>query len=178
MDPKVITPLLLSIVLAWTIYRRVRRSFGRQPVNVGRVQFRIGILALLAALVLASAMHATALFGAFIAGVAGGATLAYFGLRHTKFEVTAQGRFYTPHTYLGLLVTALFIGRMIFRFLTIYLEPGIAAQSNQNPFDAYQRSPLTLALFGVLIAYYAVFNIGVLRKSRELVLSAPDASNP
>jgi hypothetical protein len=34
-----------------------------------------------------------------------------------------------------------------------------------------------LAIFGVLIGYYVLFNIGVLRKSRDLVLSATDASN-
>ncbi len=177
MDLKVITLFLLSIVVVWTIYRRARRDFGRQPVNARRLQVRIGVFAVPGALVLFGSVADMALLGALIGGIACGATLAYFGLQHAKFEVTAQGRFYTPHTYIGLFVTALFVSRVAFRFLTVYLNPYTASQSNQSPFDAYPKSPLTLAIFGVLIGYYVLFNIGVLRKSRDLVLSATDASN-
>jgi hypothetical protein len=176
LDLKVITPFLLSILVVWAVYRRVRRNFGRQPVNVRRLQFRVALLAVIAVLVLSSSVRDMALVGALIGGAAGGAALGYLGLRHTKFEITAQGRFYTPHTYIGLFVTALFLSRMAFRLLAVYLAPHASTQASQNPFDAYQRSALTWAIFGVLIGYYILFNIGVLRRSRDLVLAPTDTA--
>src|SRR6202043_563969 len=107
-DPKLITPFLLSAIVVWAVYRRVRRNFGRQPVNPGRMQFRIGVLAVIGALMLFFAARQVELLGAAAGGIVCGAALGYFGLRHTKFDVTPQGRFYTPHTYIGLFVTALF----------------------------------------------------------------------
>jgi hypothetical protein len=177
-DPKLITPLLLSLVFVWAIYRRVRRNFGRQPLHAGRLQFRLAVLAVIAVLLLLASVRTTTLIGALLAGIACGAALGYLGLRYTKFEVTPQGRFYTPHTYLGLLVSALFLGRVIFRFLTIYLAGNATPPLNQNPFQAYQKSPLTLAIFGLLAGYYVLFNLGVLRRSRELALPATDTPKP
>jgi cbb3-type cytochrome oxidase subunit 3 len=91
---------LLSIAVVWAIYRRVRRNFGRQPVNARRLQVRIGVFAVLGALVLFGSVVDMALLGALIGGIACGATLAYFGLQNAKFEVTAQGAFlYTAYLY-------------------------------------------------------------------------------
>jgi hypothetical protein len=166
-DPKLVTPLLLSGVFAWAIYRRVRRTFGRQLLKPLRMQVRIGILAVVGAIVLFVSIRDMALLAALLGGLACGAVLSYFGVKHTKFEVTPRERFYTPHTYIGLLVTAMFLSRLLYRFLGIYLGGQTAAAPNQNPFDAYQKSPLTLAMFGVLIGYYILFNVGVLRRARK-----------
>ena len=176
MDPKLITPLLLSIVVAWGMYRRVRRNIGRQPVNTRRLQLRIGIFVMIGAPVLFFSLSDMTLLGALLGGFAGGAALAYLGLEHTKFEATGQGRFYTPHTYIGLFVSVLFLGRIVFRFLSVHAGMDAAAHPNQNPFDAYQKSPLTMSIFGVLIGYYVLFTIGILRRSRSL--ASPAASNP
>jgi hypothetical protein len=165
-DLKLVGPFLISALIAWALYRRVRRNFGPQPVRVGRMRFRAGLLCVVGALLLFASWRDMQLLGALSGGVACGVALGYVGLRHTKFEVTPQGSFYTPHTYIGLFVTALFIARIAFRFLTLNMNPHSLAQSNPNPFDAYQRSPLTLVIFGVLVGYYVFFTIGVLRNSR------------
>src|SRR6476620_10980727 len=102
MDPKLVTSILLTIFIAWALYRRVRRNIGRQPLRPMRMQWRIGILGVVGALILLTAMRDMNLFGAMIAGVVGAAALGWFGLRHTKFESTPQGNFYTPHTYIGM----------------------------------------------------------------------------
>jgi hypothetical protein len=158
-----VTSVLIAAFLGWAIYRRARRNFGRQPVNVVRLRLRIVI----GTLILAASVVNANLLAAMLGGIACGAVLATVGLRHTRFEATAEGRFYTPHTYIGLFVSALFIGRILFRYLTLYSDPQSMAQAGANPFTQYQRSPLTLAIFGVLVGYYVLFNFGVLRKSRE-----------
>lgn len=160
--------MLLGVAVAWGMYRRVRRNIGRQPVNTRRLYLRIGIFVALSAVVLLFSWRDLNLLGALVGGFAGGATLAYFGLQHTRFEATAQGRFYTPHTYIGLIVSALFLGRIMFRFLTAHVGMDVSASPNQNPFGAYQKTPLTLGIFGVLVGYYVFFNIGILQRSRSL----------
>ena len=97
------------------------------------------------------------------AGIGAGVLLGHLGLRHTKFENTPQGRFYTPHTYIGLFVTGLFIFRIVIRFANLYANPDLTG-APQNPAAAYQN-PWTLGIFGVVIGYYVFFNIGVLKKS-------------
>jgi hypothetical protein len=177
MDPKLITPFLISAVVMWAVYRRVRRNFGRQPIAVGRMQFRIGLLSLVGVVMLVFAARDLALAGALLGGIVFGAGLGYFGLQHTQFEATPEGKFFTPHTYVGLFVTALFLGRLAYRFLTVLPAMHAAHQVDENPFDAYQKSPLTLAIFGVLIGYYVVLYVGVLRRSRGLALPSSGSSS-
>jgi hypothetical protein len=141
-------------------------------VSVVRLRLRIGVLAVVGTLILVTSAARIDLVTPMLGGIVCGAVLAMVGLRHTRFEATPEGRFYTPHTYIGLFVSALFIGRILFRFLTLYGHPQSMTQASPTPFDQYQRSPLTLAIFGVLVGYYILFNLGVLRKSREIALPA------
>jgi len=63
-----------------------------------------------------------------------------------------------------------------YRFLAVYPSMHAAAQADQNPFAAYQKSPLTLAIFGVVIGYYVFYYAGILRVSRGLRM--PSAALP
>lgn len=177
MDPKLLAPILLAAFVAWALYRRVRRNVGRQRIMPKRLGFRIVIFSVIGAMILLTSMREAPLAEAMIAGLAAGALLAWFGLRYTRFEVTAQGRFYTPHTYIGLFVSALLLGRIAYRFLLVYPAMHAATQVNANPFAAYQKSPLTLAIFGVLVGYYVAYYAGVLGKSRGLNADSTEATN-
>ena len=161
MDPR-ITPYLIAAVLVWAIYRRLRRSFGRQRVRAGLMWLRIGILTALAAAIAIVTAHDVRVLAALAAGIAGGVALGYVGLRYTRFEVQSDGRFYTPHTYIGVAVSALFFARLLYRFLTVY-DGGLP---NRGLAAAYQGSPLTLAVFGALVGYYVFYYLGVLQRTR------------
>jgi hypothetical protein len=167
MDPRLVTPYLIAALVIFGLYRRMRRSFGRQRVTEGRMWLRIGILTVITVVVAAGtvAAHNLEVLGGLAAGIACGAVLGYVGLRHTKFEITSGGRYYTPHTYMGLAVTALFVGRLIYRFLSVYdgtMPAGAAARG----FGAYQANPFTLAVFGLLVGYYVLYYLGVLQRTR------------
>jgi hypothetical protein len=168
MDPQSITPLLMAAVVIWVMYRRVRRSFGPQLVQPGRLMFRAGGLFLLGALLLIFAPRELSLYGSFVCGLMGGLVLGYLGLRHTRFETTDKGHFYTPHTYIGLFVTSLLVVRLAMRYVTVYSSPQ-TYNASPNPWAAYQRNPLTLAIFGLVVGYYVLYNIGLLRKSQAQV---------
>lgn len=186
MDPRLITPLLVAALVVWSVYRRTRRSFGRQAVQPGRLWFRIGLFAFLGGLILLTSPRDPRLLAGLAGGVICGAALGLVGLRYTKFEVSPEGRFYTPHMYIGVLVTALFIGRILYRFVSIYAGahglalagPGLGdPNAYQNPY-AYQRSPATLALFGAFVGYYLVYYIGVMTKTRLPALSGEQSGAP
>jgi len=179
MDPKLIAPILIAALVIWGIVRRLRRTFGRQPVQPARIWLRIGILTLAGGLIAAtSVMRGAQLLEALVAGLAGGAALAYVGLRHTRFEATPEGRFYTPHTYIGLAVTVLFLGRMAYRFLDLSNGPNGMFAAGPNAAAAYQRSPLTVGIFAVLVGYYVLFYAGVLLRTRASELPAPNPVAP
>jgi hypothetical protein len=179
MDPKLITPWLITALVIFAVYRRVRRNFGRQRVSEGRLKFRIGLLAVIGALLLVISLRFPLSLAALAGGAIAGIGLAMVGLQHTKFENTSDGRFYIPHTYTGLVVTALFLGRMCYRLLVVYPQMRAAAAEDQSPLGGLQHSPLSAAVFGLLIGYYIFFNLGVLRRSQLAPLQpGPSAPEP
>jgi membrane protein CcdC involved in cytochrome C biogenesis len=174
MDPNMhfLTPILVALILGWSIFRRVRRSIGRQLVRPRRLLFRAVLLGSVGVLLLVVSVSKATLLGALLGGMVCGAALGIFGLQHTRFEWSTDGHYYTPHTYIGIFVVALLVARVAYRLLVVQLN-GFNASTDPNPFDQYQRSPLTLGIFGLLVGYYVVYNVGVLRTSRAM---APLAS--
>jgi len=176
LDHKLAMPVLFGALIAFGVYRRVHRNIGRQPLGPARLTSRIGMFSVLGGMILLMSFRDMNLFGAMLAGIAGGAALGWIGLKHTQFEATPQGQFYTPHTYIGALVSALFLGRIAYRFIILYSTSHALAAADQNPFAAYQKSPLTLAIFGILVGYYVFYYAGVLGRGKDLQ-PAPGDSN-
>jgi len=174
MDPKTLMPVVFTVLIALAVYRRVRRNIGRQLLSPVRLGWRIAIFAIVGVLMLAVSLREWPLFGALAGGIVAGVALAWFGLKHTQFEATAHGHYYTPHTYIGAFVSALFLGRIAYRFFELYTASHAVAAPGGD-FAAYQRSPLTLAIFGVLVGYYIAYYAGILRHHRDQPPAAPAA---
>lgn len=169
-----------AIAMTWAVavplvglilYRRVRRNFGRQPLRVGRLMLRSGLLALVAAILLVVGLvgagaASTAGLGV-LAGLAAGGVLAVVGLRMTRFEHGASGHWYTPNPMIGVALTALLLGRLAYRFFAVRALSATATAADPSSLEALQRSPLTLALAALLIGYYLVYCIGLLRAARR-----------
>ncbi|MGA8277870.1 MAG: DUF1453 domain-containing protein [Rhodanobacteraceae bacterium] len=167
MTPTAHAPILVVPLILFAIYRRVRRNFGRQPVRPGRMKTRIVLFAVIGLLVLLPAFLSPRLAGAAAIGLLAGAFLAVAGLHLTHFETDPDGhRWYTPHGYIGVAISLVLLGRLLYRFLVIYptLQAGARA-GGAYPIAAYQRSPLTLALLAAVVAYYVVYLVGVLLRS-------------
>jgi len=175
MDPRAVTPYLITAIVVWALYRRMRRSFGRQRVRDKRMWFRIGILTLVTVLIGATTARDVDLLGVLAAGIVCGAALAYVGLRYTKFEVTSHGRFYTPHAYIGLVIAALLVGRFLYRFLGIYDGVTPPAAAAQSVVAMYQHSPFLLAAFGAVVGYYVLYYLGVLQRTKPPATLGPES---
>lgn len=168
--PSIFVTLGIAALVVWRLYSRVRRMIGRQRLSRWRPWFTIGFFPLILALLLLASLAHPVNLATLTAGVVLGAALGVYGLRLTTFEPTPQGLFYTPSAYLGIALSLLFIGRVLYRLTHVYL---VAGAPDATPAD-FVRSPITLAIFGTLAGYYIVYAIGLLRW-RQRVETAPVA---
>ena len=149
----------IAVLVGWRIYRRVRRLIGRQEVHVRRLLTTAILFPVLLLFVGATSLVDPRLAEGIAAGAVVGIGLGLIGLRLTRYEAGADGYFYRPNTALGVAISLLFIGRLIYRFGAIYVVTG---QFDPSTMQSFGRSPLTLALFGVVALYYTTFAIGIL----------------
>jgi hypothetical protein len=182
MDPHAPQGLILlpiAALIIYRLYRRYRSHLGPQKVQPRRMTLRIVILGLAAALLLASPVGNNARLE-MLAAIALGTGLAWYSLRLTTFQRRDTERYYIPNLYMGLAVTALFVLRLVYRFATVLpqMQQAGATPSGAFPFAA-GYTPLTLATFGLVLGYYAVYYWGVIVLSRNAVatLQLPDKAN-
>jgi hypothetical protein len=161
--PTSLTPVLATAGIGWLYYRRIRRQFGRQPYQPKRAMFRIGLLALVACALLVMAFVLPHVGLGIVAGLAIGAGLGLFALRHTMIEAADGAHWYTPNPWIGGALSLLLVGRLAWRYGHGAFATG-GAQAAQN------MSPLTLGIAATLVGFYVVNGIGLALRMRALAL--------
>jgi hypothetical protein len=183
-----VTPATVAIAIAvplvaWRIYSRFRRMVGRQRLSKVRPWITLTLFPLLVLLLASASLAHPVVLAWLAAGLAVGAALARYGLRSTRFEaISGEGFFYTPNAPLGIALTVLFIGRILYRVVEMRaIAPGAGAPPD------FARSPVTLAVFGLLAGYYIAYAIGLVRwragvmrakRERETAASAGPGDAP
>jgi hypothetical protein len=159
MNPHVVSLLITVPLMAYVVYRRVRGSFGRQPIRTRRMLVRVAILAAVAIGFGIVGLQKPPLLEGLAVGIAGGAALGYLGLRLTRFETTADGDRYVPNPWIGAVLTALVLGRVAYRFI---VAGPVAQDAAAQHGPAFGDSPLTLVLLGLTVGYYIAYTVGLL----------------
>lgn len=157
-------PLLFGGLIAWSIYRRIRRNIGRQRLRPVRAIISLVILSLVSLLFLAASVQLPKLLFGIGGGLALGALLGFLGLRLTKFETTSEGHFYTPNTSIGVALSLLFVGRMLYRFWILR-----DTDATSGPPQLF-HSPLTFLIFGLIAGYYFVYYLGLFIHTHDKVI--------
>lgn len=151
-------------LMAWGVYRRVRRSIGRQPLRPTRSIIRLVILCLVSLMIIAVGyLLDWRILAAFGGGLLPGALLGVFGLKLTKFETTEKGHFYIPDTRIGVALSLLLTGRIIYRMFVLG-NTDLAA--NHPP---PMQSPLTYLIVGLTFGYYIVYSIGLIIHAHDRI---------
>lgn len=169
------TVLFFGLMLFF-VYRRFRRNFGRQPLKRGKLKFRIWLLGIIGGLLLIPSFFSTLSLIATVAGLGMGVGLAVWAAKHTRFEKQDEKLYYIPHTYAGMVVTALFLGRLLYRifvltpsFLSVAtLDAASVSPGDLGGFSAISHSPLTRCVFYILVGYYCYYYWYVLHESEHM----------
>lgn len=169
--------LVMLPLLAWMVWRRVSRQFGRQPIRRRRMIFRIVVFALVGGLLALSGFHHLALAEGLAGGVVLGGALGLLGLRLTRFEADpVKGDCYVPNPWIGALLTVLLLGRLGWRMLVAW--PSMQQQAPLPPGAmssmGYAASPFTMLVIGLLVGYYIAYFSGLLIHHRRFQRAHPD----
>jgi hypothetical protein len=172
-----VKPYLLGIVtvfVIWRMYIRVRKIVGRQKFSAMRSWAAVCVFPILIAMLLVGAFTRPLLSLSGFAGVAIGVALGIYGLRHTKFEGSSEGHFYTPGAHIGIALALLFIGRVTYKLIHKYM---LTSSYTQSPAEIVE-SPLTLFIIGTLVGYFATYAFGLLRWRRTGVAPTIATNTP
>jgi hypothetical protein len=159
-----VMPILFGGLIAWSLYRRVRRNIGKQKLRPRRITFSIVLLSLFSIFILAASFKNTNVLLAFGGGFLPGVLLALIGLRLTRFETTDEGHCYTPNTHIGVALSVLLVGRIAYHYL---ISKNVSAQT-----PVLFQSPLTLLIIGVTFGYYLTYYIGLFVHTHDKVIPA------
>lgn len=150
--------LVLTPLLVWRIYSRLKSRMGRQRSIVSRhytgLLVFFGMVAIPASELLGNTMPLLALLGGALAGVALGA----YGLKVTRYEDTPEGYFFTPNARLGILVAMALVARVLYLGVLIY-----ANQGSDQPTPRFTDSELTMLAVGLAGGYFGAYSAGLLR---------------
>src|SRR5438045_711925 len=109
--PSWLPTVIFVPLVGFGLYRRYKRSFGKQPYTPKRMIARMVLLAVVLTVFVASAPQELAQYGLAGVGALLGIALGVVALRTTRFDLDGEEKSYTPNGWIGLVVTALFIGR-------------------------------------------------------------------
>ena len=173
--PNLLPFLFVVPIVIWRMYSRIKRNIGRQKFVTWRPWLTLTIFPVIAILISLSAVTQPTRLLAMAGGIVAGAILGVFGARHTKFENTPEGIFYTPNAHIGIALSVIFLGRVLYRMFQMYsMDPN----AQPNPYD-FAKSPLTLSIFGLLAGYYVTYAIGLIRYRTSVETRAtPPAAQP
>ena len=157
MHPAPVVVVALAPLVAWRVYSRVKRLTTRQRSRTWRHRTTLVFFPLLVLILgwFASANPLALL--TFLACLVGGSLLGVLALSKTAFEQEGDQFYFTPHARIGMVVACLFLARMGWRAWEFYSTDAMA-----NNHD-FAKSPLTLAVFGILAGYYMTYALGLLR---------------
>jgi hypothetical protein len=146
-------------LICWRIYARFKRLVGKQRFSYARPWISLSIFpAITVLLVIGTQAHPVRL-AYLAAGIAVGVALGVFGLRRTKFEMIQKEFFYTPNAHVGIALSLLLFGRILYRaFQMANMPPEIP-----DGLGHFAGTPITLSIFGLLAGYYVSYAIGLLR---------------
>lgn len=175
--PSLLTLLGVAVLIGFVLWRRFQRLAGPQRLDArGRRRLVTNSLILggIALLLLLTA-HGLPGYGADGLGLAAGALLAGWSLRHTRFERDPDGHVtrYLPNAWIGGAVFGLFALRLLWRLL-----PVLDGQANHAPASlqaSFGGSAWTGALFMLFAGYQIVYQLLVLRQARPEFLKGRPA---
>jgi hypothetical protein len=166
----IIQVALPFVLIAFVLYRRVKRSIGFQKYSIKGMKIRRVIFVIVGLILLAVGFIHPILFLADAVGIVGGCVLAYYAIRHFVYEWRGELLYTRTHIYIEAAVLILFLGRVLYRVLTVAMLTKSTGAADDNQMAQYARDPITVAIFFVIIAYYLIYYSFLIRKGEALIV--------
>jgi hypothetical protein len=149
----------LTLVILWRSQGRARSLVGRQPLTRARPWTTMVVFPLaLGLFAWATGVTHPERLAWLLSGIVAGGFLGHLGIRKTRFELTPEGPYYTPQAHIGIALAVVFVARIAYRLVEVTwfgLERGHGVQD-------FVRTPLTLAIIGLLGGYFTMYARGLL----------------
>ncbi|MES2296171.1 MAG: hypothetical protein V4582_03975 [Pseudomonadota bacterium] len=163
MNLSTIALLLLTPLLVWRLYLRVKGMMARQRSLESR-HWTGMIVALTIVIVLGSGLAGTPeALGWFALGSAVGVGYGIWGLRLTRFEDTPNGYFFKPNARLGTVMAMALAARFMYLAAETYVNQGSGL-----PAPKFMDTMLTPLAVSMVAAYFGTYSAGLLRWRRKL----------
>ena len=159
--------ILFGGLIAWSIYRRVRRNIGRQPLRPRRAVISIIILTLVSALIVGTSLSKFApAAGHWRRPACSASLLGFVGLRLTHFETTDDRTFLHAER-----------AHRRRAFDAVRWTAGLSLLGGSRCRRGAEQSaaiskPADLFIFGLTAGYYIVYQAGLFKHSRDKNIAA------
>jgi hypothetical protein len=185
--------IIFGLLMVWVVYRRVRRSIGMQPYSPKRLIVRLVLFGIVGVLILSAAVVVPSLIPGAIVGVLCGVGLALLAIKYCVTEQRAGVWYYRTHIWIESAVLAIFLSRLAYRLIGVTRAvgsggfpgaggvgvgaatgaggagaAGVAGVHGAESVGAsIAADPLTAGVFFLIIAYYLMYYVYLLRKLRK-----------
>ncbi len=161
MDTTTIALLVLAPVLVWRVYLRLKGMLVRQRSILSRHYTGVLVFAAMVLVAAAELLSQPPLLGWLALGTAAGIGYGVWGLRLTRFENDTA--FYTPNARLGMVIGMLFVARVMYIGVEMYVNQG-----GTTPVATFTSSPITLLALGLVAGYFGTYSGGLILWRRRL----------
>lgn len=163
METSTIALLLLSPILVWRIYTRIKATMKRQRSVMQRHYTGAGVFTGLLIIAASQLIDWPASLGWLGLGAAFGIGYGIWGLKLTRFETVSEGYYFTPNARLGVALAMQFVAAVLYVGFEIY-----ANQGSGLPTPKVSDYIFFLPSMGLMAGYFATYSAGMLRWRMKL----------
>lgn len=156
MNITTLTLLVLTPFLVWRIYSRLRTAMARQRSIVSRHYTGLFVFAAMVLVPASELLSRPAMLGWLALGTAAGIGYGVWGLKHTRYEETEEGYYFTPPARLGILIAMLFTARVLYVGFELY-----ANQGSNVPMPRFTDSMVSMLAVGLTGGYFGTISAGL-----------------
>jgi len=160
--------IVIIIIIALFLYRRVRRNIGWQLLKKKTMWFRIVLFLVIGLLFLMEGSLHLVSFLSDVVGIVAGGILAFYSVNLTVLEEREGRLYYRTNIWIGSIVTGIFLARFIYRFYGIF-SGGTIQQGQTNGWQSMYTfgNSWTTGLMLIMFAYYIIYYMILLKKEKQ-----------
>lgn len=150
------------------IYRRAVGATSFRALTSRGLAVRTVLYVALAALIAAATVSHPLEIAFDAAGVIAGAAVAFVAIRTSTFSQAGESWRYRPHPWIGIGLFVFFVGRVAFDIVSQPSAVTTNTAASPVTLASLSADPVSAALLLVIVGYYLVYNVFLLRRARSL----------